>query len=154
MDESRADDQQLIWDTALLWVVVVVGSIGALMVLARRTTARAFELLVFGGAESVVSDGAEDYVSFVYAVLGAVMIGWMTALAPIVRGPLRRREPWAWSTVTTSLVVWFAIDSTISVTAGFAENALLNLAFVTAFAVPLAMIRPHLRPAPYARLGA
>jgi hypothetical protein len=32
----------------------------------------------------------------VSGVLGAVNVWWASLLWPLVRGPVRRREPWAW----------------------------------------------------------
>lgn len=84
---------------------------------------------------------ASRHVTLGSAVLGAVMIGWACLLWPLVRGPVRRREPWAWTAIAVSVGVWFVIDSTLSIASGFGENALLNLVFAIAFAVPLWAIR-------------
>jgi hypothetical protein len=118
------------------------GASGAFFVVAGALTTSLFEWIVFGSAESPIPGGeAARYVTFVYGVLGAVMVGWACLLWPLVRGPIRRREPWAWSAIAMSLGAWFVIDSALSIASGFGENALLNLVFAIAFAVPLLAIR-------------
>jgi hypothetical protein len=130
------------WDRLLEVAVLLVGVSGAFFVVAGTLTTSLFEWVVFGSAESPIPDGeAGRYVTFVYGVLGAVMIGWACLLWPLVRGPLRRREPWAWSAIAVSVGIWFVVDSTLSLASGFGENALLNLVFAIAFAVPLLAIR-------------
>jgi hypothetical protein len=130
------------WDRLLEVAVVLVGVSGAVFVVAGTLTTSLFEWIVFGSAESPIPVGAAArYVTFVYGVLGAVMVGWACLLWPLVRGPIRRRESWAWSAIAASVGVWFVVDSTLSLASGFGENALLNLVFAIAFAVPLLAIR-------------
>jgi hypothetical protein len=77
------------------------------------------------------------YVTFVYGVLGAVMIGWMVSLLAIIQGPFATGERWAWRAVAGSTAAWFVIDSVFSWTAGFPANVALNAGFAIAFLVPL-----------------
>ena len=131
-----------VWDRWLEAAVLLVGGAGVFFVVARVPTTTLFEWIIFGSADSPIPTGdAARYVTFVYGVLGAVMIGWACTLWPLVRGPLRRRERWAWTAVALSVGVWFVVDSTLSVASGFGENALLNLVFAVAFGVPLLAIR-------------
>ena len=78
---------------------------------------------------------------FTFGVLGAVMVGWMITLGAIARGPLRRREPWAWWAVTGSVAAWFILDGGVSMYFGFVGNAMFNTAFAVAIAIPLIAIR-------------
>jgi hypothetical protein len=131
-----------VWDRGLEAAVLLVGGAGVFFVVARVPTTALFEWIIFGSADSPIPTGdAARYVTFVYGVLGAVMIGWACTLWPLVRGPLRRRERWASTAVALSVGVWFVVDSTLSVASGFGENALLNLVFAVAFGVPLLAIR-------------
>ena len=66
------------------------------------------------------------YVEFAYGVLGAVLIGWMAMVIALVRGPLRRGEPIAWTMLATSTSIWFVIDPAFSLAMGFWQNAVLN----------------------------
>jgi hypothetical protein len=87
-------------------------------------------------------------VAFVFRVLGAVIVGWMVALAGIATVPLRRREPWAWWTVTVSMVVWFMIDTGMSIAVGQHSHAAFNIAFLLAVAVLLGDIGMQVRARP------
>lgn len=135
-----------IWDRWLELAVILVVVSGAFFVFAGKATTTVFEWIIFGSADSPIPSGlAADYLTFVYAVLGAVMVGWGCLLWPIVRGPVRRRECWAWTAVSWSMGIWFVVDSTVSIASGFGENAVLNLGFGAAFAVPLIALRSECR---------
>ena len=54
--------------------------------------------------------------------------------------PLARCESWAWLALGGSLVVWFVIDSSISVlTGGWFNVVLINLFALIVIAMPLAI---------------
>lgn len=131
------------WDRWLAAVVVGVAAYGAALVVRGGVPAALFELLGFGMAASGITGGPpQTYVLLIYGVLGAVLIGWMLLLLAVVRGPLLRRERWAWNAVATSTTAWFLADTTFSLAIGSPAHALFNLAFATALAIPLAALRP------------
>jgi hypothetical protein len=131
----------------LLGVIAIVGLYGFTMVIAAEQVSRnLFGPFGFGLDQAGDLTANElDYVAFVFRVLGAVIVGWMVALAGIAVVPLRRREPWAWWTVASSMVVWFVIDTGMSVIVGQHSHAAFNLAFLLAVAVPLGGIGMQLR---------
>lgn len=101
-----------------------------------------FDRLGFGPDDGeIVGEAPRQYLQLVYGILGAVIVGWMTTVGAIVLGPLRRREPWAWPAVATASVVWFALDTGLSLVLGFVGHGLFNVGFAVALAVPLAAIR-------------
>jgi hypothetical protein len=136
-----------LWDRWLLTVVLIVAGYGLLLVGYGAAPAALFDRLGFGmtGA-GVTADPARDYVLLVYGILGATLIGWMALLLALVRGPLRRRERWAWRAAVGSAAVWFAVDTMFSLATGFAAHAVFNLAFAAGIGVPLCGLRRHLRP--------
>lgn len=101
-----------------------------------------FTTLFFGGADAIQSlkelEGDEGrFITLVYGVLGAVMLGWMAGIMwMLVRG-FRSNPREVWATLTFSVVVWFVVDSGFSVVTGFVEHALFNVAFVVMYAIPL-----------------
>lgn len=99
-----------------------------------------FNWMLFSGSRSNASfsDKAVSYLTFVYGVLGAVMIGWMVSFFFILIGPFRRGEREGWQTLTASITIWFVVDSTFSLSAGFFENAIFNILFFVLFIIPLA----------------
>ncbi|HEX8388300.1 MAG TPA: hypothetical protein VF636_04725 [Sphingomonas sp.] len=42
-----------------------------------------------------------------------------------------------WRALTAAVVIWFVVDSTVSVATGFALNAVSNAAFLVAYLVPM-----------------
>jgi hypothetical protein len=73
------------------------------------------------------------------AVLGAVMVGWgLTLLAAVHAANLlgERGRP-VWSMITAAVVVWYVVDSALSVVTGFPLNAVSNTLFTLGFLIPL-----------------
>lgn len=133
------------------WLVVVdamVIALGLFMVLLPEPNRQLFNAILFGTFDGPAAFGPEAvrYMKFVYAVLGAVLIGWGTALMVVLLRGFRGGDPEAWWTVTLSVVAWCVPDTVFSLVSGFWQNAVLNAGFVVAFAVPLIATRPgHLQ---------
>ncbi len=137
-----------VWDTWLAVGCLVAALYALSLVVYGRLPERLFDLLGFGLASGEVPAGApEGYVLFVYGVLGSVLLGWLLLLLAIARGPLRRRERWAWRAVVTSVGGWCVVDTTFSLAMGSPEHAAFNVVFALAFGVPLVAIRRQLVPA-------
>lgn len=134
-----------VWWRWLVLVVcgVMIFSLG--MVVAPNLIQQFFDIMFFSSsqAHTAFGDAATSYIKFVYGVLGAVMIGWMTTLLCILVGSFRRGEREAWWAVATSIVVWFTIDSGLSVLTGFWQNAVFNTLFLILFVIPLAATYQH-----------
>lgn len=89
-------------------------------------------------AHNTFDDAAYYYIKFLYGLLGAVMIGWSMALLYILFKPFFRGETEGWLAMTASILVWFTVDSSFSLSMGFWQNAVLNAIFLVFFAIPLA----------------
>jgi hypothetical protein len=124
-------------------VLSVVALYGVAMVVAPHLVSdRIFGPLGFGlDRVDDVEAGELDYVAFVFRVLGAVIVGWMVALAGVAAGPLRRRERWAWWTVTGSMAVWFTLDTGMSLAVGEYRHGAFNVAFLIPVVLPLLAIK-------------
>lgn len=132
------------WVGWLLAVTVGGAALGLAFVVLPDPMQDAFNWLIFGHAAtpSGFSSDAVRYLKFTYAVLGAVMVGWMVLLALIINGPLRSGERWAWTAVLASVGVWFVVDTTMSLASDYPENAALNAMFGVGYAVGLWATRP------------
>jgi hypothetical protein len=123
-------------------LVVIIGLIGFSLALIALppTMQRFFDWILFAGdqARLTARRPVVDYVTFVYGILGAVMVGWSATLLYLVLGPLRRGEPGAWLALALSVTSWFVLDSAWSWWAGYPANVVFNLLFLVLFAVPLA----------------
>ena len=130
---------------SVLWVrwlaVVSIGVMlfGLVLVVAPTTARQAFSLLVYGDAQRISSfrDEAVKYIALAHAVLGSVMFGWGLALLFVVRGLFARGSRLGWQIIVFSIVAWFVPDTAFSLWSGFWQNAMLNLAIILLFSVPL-----------------
>lgn len=136
-----------VWDRwlAAALLAVLVYSVG--LVVAGRTVGRLLDALGFGMRDAGIVAGtpAEQHVLLVYAVLGSVIIGWMVTLLLVARGPLRRRERGAWTTVAVAVTTWFVVDTTFSLAVGSPSHALFNVAFLAVLTPPIVAMRGQLR---------
>jgi hypothetical protein len=135
------------WLRALQAVLVAVGTYALVMVIRPELADRlVYSPLGFGSAAGGVPATATGYVGFVTAVTGAVLLGWVVLLLGLSRGPLARRDPWAWRAVVTSLLVWFVADTGMSLAVGYPTHAAFNVVFAVTLGVPLARLRPDSQP--------
>ena len=76
---------------------------------------------------------------FSYGLSGAVTFGWSLSLYAAIRAATMLGDAGTpiWRIVGISALLWFAIDSSISVATGFWPNAVANTVFLTLFFVPL-----------------
>ena len=140
-----ADHDASHWDRLLLLVVVAVALYAIGLVVAGLWLGdTVFNALGFGPEDGNVVDIQREYVRLVYGILGAVIVGWMTTIGFVVFGPLRRRENWAWWAVVASVLIWFVLDTGLSLLLGFVGHALFNLAFAVGLAVPLSALKSDL----------
>ena len=112
---------------------------GLVLVLFPGLTRQGFSLMIYSDAHRIArfGDEAVDYIELVHAVMGAVMVGWGTALLLILRGPFHRDPDEGARIIAISLTAWFIADTAFSLRSGFWENAVLNVAFAALFAIPL-----------------
>jgi len=129
-----------------VWCTIIV-VIGLGMVLVSQVTGELFNLVLFGGTATpaAFASDAVEYQRFIWAVAGAITIGWMLLAIPVARGPFRRGESWAWRALVQSFAGWFVVDSVLSVALGFAENVAVNVLFVAGAIPPLLATRPRRR---------
>jgi len=125
------------------WLVAATGAVivfGLSLVVFPDSMQRVLNLLYFSspGGRPVFDQAAVAYITFICAVLGAVMIGWGTILLFALFGPFRRRHREGWRMLAVSLLAWFIPDTAFSLWSGFWQNAVLNCVMAGLFAIPLA----------------
>ncbi len=123
------------WLQIWCWMTLAVGAMFA----AGAIPAADVGVRLFYDVVAWPLDGASPYgeeVRFTAALLGAVMIGWVIALFGLIGSAEAIGAP-AWRMVTASVVVWYAIDSAISVASGWPVNALSNTGFLVTFLIPI-----------------
>lgn len=79
------------------------------------------------------------HLRFSVALMGAVTMGWgLTFFAVFAAAhQLGDRATTVWRLVTASALVWFVIDSALSVATGFALNAVSNAGLLVGYFIPV-----------------
>jgi hypothetical protein len=125
------------WWRMLVFATGFTVIFGLAMVYLPGPTQWYFNSLIFAQTDNPFDAGANRYIIFAFGIIGAVIVGWGVALMGIILKPLRQGERWAWWVLALSVNVWFVVDSVLSITSGYWQNAVSNLAFYVLFAVPL-----------------
>ena len=83
--------------------------------------------------------------AFLMAPLGATIAGTYLLQTFVVIHGFRKRENWAWHAILYSTLLWFGVDSMMSVVHGAYFNiAMINLAPLVVFGIPLLATRSAL----------
>jgi hypothetical protein len=127
------------WINWLLAVSAAVVLFGLALVLAPSAAKQGFSLLIYASTSRLDGFGQEPvrYIGLAHAVIGGVMVGWGVALFYVTKAFLARGEPAAWNLVALSVGAWFVPDTAYSLASGYWPNAVLNMGFLTLFALPL-----------------
>jgi hypothetical protein len=134
------------WQRWLLVVSVAITAFGILMTLLSGTSL--FELFnrqidpAFWGTKPVEA-GARVFQRWIYGVWGATIAGWGVFLAFIAHYSFRRKENWAWRCMIIGLLVWFVLDTFLSLCYGVYFNAAFNTVLLILVALPIVFTRRH-----------
>ena len=129
---------------AVAWLqMVLVGVLvySIVLVVAGSTAHSLFKWFGFGPDSSIDTEEVRNYLRLPYMVLGAVMAGWTLLMIQLVRGPLRDGSQWAFRFLVQSLVLWFTLDTGMSLALGYPTHALFNIPFAIALGIPLLRLR-------------
>ncbi|MDO8578124.1 MAG: hypothetical protein Q7R50_02970 [Dehalococcoidales bacterium] len=133
------DSKFIFWWRWLVVAAIAELLFGLSLVTLPHSTQQFFNFLFFSSDQGapIFEVAAVNYITFVCAVLGAVMCGWAVLLLYVLIGPFRRGLSEGWNMIAVSLGAWFVPDTVISLWSGFWQNAVLNLVFGILFAIPL-----------------
>lgn len=137
---SASAERRERWIKWLQVVLVMLAAYSLLLVAAGDAARSLFAALGFGPPTSIDSDELRDYLRLPFMVLGAVLAGWCLLMIEVVRGPLRAGAPWALPAMVRSLVLWFVLDTSMSLMLGFPAHALFNVPFAVALGIPLSRL--------------
>jgi len=100
-----------------------------------------YNMLFFGtsDANGLFVPEIEQYVKFVYQILGAVLLGWSMLLYAVFYRVFIKQDRWAWIAAIVSLVIWYLPDTYFSVKLGYPANAVMNTALLVVLGIPLLM---------------
>jgi hypothetical protein len=78
---------------------------------------------------------------WIYGVWGATISGWGVFLAFIARYPFRNKEKWAWNCLAIGLLVWYVLDTSLSIFYKVYFNAAFNTALLILAGLPVVFTR-------------
>ena len=83
-------------------------------------------------------DGASDFdvQRKTAAILGAVMLGWSISMWGLIRAG-ERGDVHSWRALCASVLIWWLVDSAVSIAVGYPVNALSNTILVMLFFIPI-----------------
>lgn len=128
------------WRVWLFIVAIVIALFGILMAFLNQTAVFAIfnrEINIVFWPTGEVGRGIAEFQGWVYGVWGATVAGMGVLAAYVARYPFARRERWARQCLASGTVVWFVLDTFISLAFGVIFNALFNTAIFLLIAAPL-----------------
>lgn len=95
--------------------------------------------LIFGLLNGPESLELNAQMRFSVALMGAVTLGWALTLRAALGAAhqLGEHAGPTWRGITASLLVWYVVDSALSVATGFGLNAVSNSVILAAFLLPI-----------------
>jgi hypothetical protein len=93
-------------------------------------------LVLFGNLPDGGTILEERAMRFAVGLMGAVTMGWGLTIAfllPVISAAGSS----GWRALTLALAIWYVVDGLISVTTGFAANAVSNTALAIAYVIPV-----------------
>ena len=137
-----------IWHRWLFIVSILLILFGVFMAIFNATPL--FDLFntqinpVFWG-ESPAPASTTAFQTWIYGVLGATVAGWGICMAFMIYYPYGRKERWAWWALTAGIIVWYMIDTSISLAYGVVFNAGFNTLLLLLAGIPLLATRTAMR---------
>lgn len=135
----------IFWQSWLFVTSIIIITFGIAMAFANQSIV--FNILfnqqinpLFWGTNKISAETIA-FQRFVYGVLGATMTGWGIFLAFIIQTPFRKHQSWAWNCIALGMLMWFSMDTFISITSGVLFNAIFNTIIFMAILFPLIFTR-------------
>lgn len=123
------------WLETWCWAIAAIGAMfAACAIPALDGGTRLFYDLVYWPLDG--QSGFTEDVRFTCAILGAVTLGWALTIRALVNAAHQLGAP-TWRALVTAMLIWYVIDSAISVASGVAGNAVSNTLLVAALLPPI-----------------
>ncbi len=92
---------------------------------------------------SVVEANARGFQHWIYGVWGATIAGWGIFLTFMAHYPFRKKEQWAWNCLVAGLLVWYVLDTLLSIYHQVYFNAIFNTVLLILAMLPVVATRKH-----------
>ncbi len=74
-------------------------------------------------------------------ISGAIMSAWGSSMLYIVYHPFRKGEKWAWRSIFYPILIWYILDSSVSLYYGATFNVIINTIMFLQIIAPLLFLR-------------
>lgn len=92
--------------------------------------------IFFHGQE--LSTEAQQLKQFLFGIIGGTMAGFHLMMVYIALYPFKKKEKWAYNSLLYGLLIWFFIDSGLSIYHGAIHNVyLVNIVALLGIGIPL-----------------
>jgi uncharacterized membrane protein len=128
------------WRIWLFIVAIIIAVFGVLMAFLNQTAVFSTfnrEINVVFWPNGEIGRGLTEFQNWVYGVWGATVASMGIFAAYVAHYPFARREKWARQCLAAGTVVWYVLDTYISLASGVIFNALFNTVIFLLIAVPL-----------------
>lgn len=124
------------WMRVWCWGVLAFGAVLVLAAVPALDAAPRFVLGLLGGdpAREALLDQTE--MRFAFGLQGALTLGWGLTMVAMIGLAHDAGAP-VWRSLTVSLLVWYGIDSLISISTGFPLNAVSNTLLTVGYLAPV-----------------
>ena len=134
------------WQRWLLIVGVLISIFGMLMTFLSGTPLfdsfnGQIDPVFWGG--SAIEERARGFQGWIYGVWGATIAGWGIFVVFIAHYPFRNRERWAWNCLVAGMLVWFVLDTSLSIFHRVYFNVAFNVVVFLAVLLPLVFTRKY-----------
>ena len=122
-----------------IWSLAVT-LFGAILALAAFAPTDGLARMVFGLLQNPLPDNMDLLHRFSIGLMGAVTMGWgMTLYVAFQAAHLLERADAAriWRSITVVALIWYAVDSYISVATGYWMNAVSNTLIIILYFIPV-----------------
>jgi len=99
----------------------------------------------FWGTPEIPDIATDEFQQWIYGVLGATIAGWGVFLAFIAHYPFKKHELWAWNCILVGIIVWYVLDTGISLYFKVYFNAVFNAVLLAFVITPLGFSRRHFK---------
>ncbi len=139
------EQQFIFWQKWLTYANVMTILVGILVAFAGNSFV--FEIhndytreVFFNGTE--FSPEILNFKNWLFGIIGGSIVGFHVLMILISENAFKKKEPWAYKAMWLGLLIWFFIDSGISLYYGAIHNVvLINLAALILIGLPLIMTR-------------
>jgi hypothetical protein len=98
---------------------------------------------VFWGTNDI-AEATRSFQRWSYGIVGSVMASWGIFVAFTSHYAFRRKERWAWNCLLVGLLIWFFVDTLITLKFQVYFNAIFNVGLLALVLLPLVFTRKEM----------